>query len=136
MLDNENIETIRKAIKKALRISNLSYQNYIFSCFTKWCEIHSVKQGIPLADMINNTNLQSWYETQWQYVVETSFFFDVKDHLVAKVVAPDRYKNLLDTYPKAIHGYFPGTLLKMIKPQKPQTNARSREKYKPKDRFD
>lgn len=116
---------IRNKIIKSLRISKLTYANYVHKFFANWCYIHAQKQGLDMMFLLQNKKVQGWYTKQWEQIVESAFYYEynIAEHIKSGIIAPQAYQDLLDLYPKSIESYFPGTLLKIIKKQSNDTST-------------
>ena len=96
-----------------LRISYLIYDNYREACYQKWCKIHAKQNAISLRAMMTHDGLRNWYQDQWQFKVEGHFVKNYESFFGKAEIGV--LMDLLFEYPQAIHDYYPGPLLEMIK---------------------
>ncbi|MFY0714095.1 hypothetical protein J1D01_10490 [Seonamhaeicola sp. NFXS20] len=114
-----------KTIQDILKIDYRSYDDYRFSCFFSWCSFYT-ELGLPLQSLTTSKPLYDWYCQQWAGVVEEAFKNDFKNYLEAGINEPNRYLELLATYPKSIENYYPSVIFEMI--QKQLTPEKNNEK--------
>ena len=106
---------IHTEIRRVLDVSYTEYSHYRQGCFDKWCQVYAYKKGLPKHFLLRHKGIYNWYCDQWNLVVENLFYIENKDYIESDVKDPPIYWNLFMDYPKAIHGYFPGILLSMLK---------------------
>lgn len=106
-----------KTIHDILKIDYRSYDNYRFSYYFEWCLKHCIDHCLPLQALTTSKPLYDWYCQQWAGVVEQAFKSDFKSYIDADLNEPNRFLELLATYPKSIEGYYPSAIFEMIQNQ-------------------
>lgn len=102
-------------ILNALSIYYKIYDDYRQTSFQKWCAKYAQEFDISLRLLVTNDVLYSWYQTEWNQVVENQFMIDTKDFIEAGVDDPDTYQELFFKYPQNILEHYPKALLNKIR---------------------
>lgn len=100
-------------ILQVLHISYWQYEHFREQWFFRWC-IHCAENNyIPVRTLFNNHGLRNWYCDMWLLRVEKPFVRENQDLFVLN--EKQHLAEILTLYPHQLEGFYPQTLLKIIK---------------------
>lgn len=100
-------------ILQALGISYWQYDHYREQCFYRWCIEQSYKSFIDIRQLYQHDGVRNWYLDTWVFYVEKPFIRENKDFFVLN--EKQHLVEILTLYTYKLEGFYPQTLLKIIK---------------------
>ena len=110
---NQNPEPQNRAlVRKAVGMSQLTYENLIHRFFVTWSEFMSIKFFYNDRDLIMNEALFKYYQTQWAILVENRMMQEYGEYLKKDIAETDNfYYKILRDYAEELDNYYPASLL-------------------------